>query len=1149
MPAMTDFDLMQDYAARGSEAAFAALVNRYVNLVYSAASRQTLDPQTAEEITQAVFLVLARKAGGLPPDLVLSGWLVRTTRFVAWNVNRREAHRKKAEQEAMNLPLTETDAAWKRIAPLLDEALVDLNEKNRSAVTLRFFEKKSFKEIGRMLGTTEDGAQKRVARAVEMLRANLARRGAVLSAVLVVGAIKAGSVQAAPVELAGAVTTAAVSGGAAASVSALAQLTITAWQAARFKVLALRGLVVGTAAVLLLLTAHLVGWGKAPPPPTVADREEPALPPVPAALVAAAPVAVAPTSPGTMRFRVLDAEDQKPVVNARLTLTWALDLANSLTNVVATDGNGAGLLPIDRAPARNWKMRIEVFRDGYVPKYVDWSAVQGDDPKNLPQEYTTKMTRAVNIGGTVVNEKGEPIPEARVVFDGFPSGAYAEWLDRERLTFALGYHTETTDARGRWTCSHVPSQFGMIFFKVIHPDYLEQSFGSAELGAGTNQSVIYLAESELRNGTAVMGLRQGAPVAGIVMDEWGNPVAGAKVTRGQNWAEPAASRVTGANGRFQFMNWSPFSNPEMASLVGERVTVQAEGFAPQDRAVWATNRTEELRFTLGKGAVLRGRVTDEEGHPIANASVRVGIKNSDLIRFEWSAHSDEQGAFEWLNAPPTPQDYIVDAAGYEGSYRAEMTPNGTEHLVTLHTNAEEAVVGVSAVVVDAATKQPVHSFQLLMRSFHRAQGQEIKETKQMIMSPEIQAPAGELAFRTRGNVSRYSGEVLADGYWPHDFGGAGPITDGARFEIALEPATFLGGRVATPDGKPAVGAVAVLCMETSSEPAPAFRLRMTLPGKFDLRSPGLAYAITDEQGRFSLRPSWGATLIRIAHKTGYARVWMNHLAKSNTVTLEPWGRVEGWLKSGSHFVGNESVYLRVPEERFWSGFYLDLKVKSDAGGHFLIEGLPPGELEISRRLNFPGRSPATTLETQQRRISVREGHTTQVTLGGSGWLVTGKMKLSGPLQTIDWRPARQSFTTSIAGLPPLPAFPTRPDFTSATEFGFAKAQSDARVPEFWCSQPGQLAARQARSYGLVFDADGSFKIEDVAPGSYELTVTAPDPNPPSPDSKPRFYFNDPASGPSFKGRLTRIINLPELPEGSENANFDLGVLELDPTQP
>src|SRR5438105_1201949 len=101
---MRDFDLLQEYAARGSEEAFATLVSRYASLVHSAALRQAGDWHTAQDIAQAVFIILVRKAGTLSPNTVLSGWLLRTTRFVSLNARRRELRRRHLEEEALNYP-------------------------------------------------------------------------------------------------------------------------------------------------------------------------------------------------------------------------------------------------------------------------------------------------------------------------------------------------------------------------------------------------------------------------------------------------------------------------------------------------------------------------------------------------------------------------------------------------------------------------------------------------------------------------------------------------------------------------------------------------------------------------------------------------------------------------------------------------------------------------------------------------------------------------------------------------------------------------------------------------------------------------------------------------------------------------------------
>jgi uncharacterized protein (TIGR03435 family) len=218
-----DLTLLREYARQNSEAAFSALVARHVNLVYSVALRQVRDPHLAEEITQAVFIILARKADSLGPNIILPGWLCRTARYVSANALKIQHRRQHREQEAhMQSILNEPEpGAWRQIAPLLDAAMEQLGQKDHDAVVLRFFEGRDFKEVGAALGASEDAAKMRVNRALEKLRKFLAKRGVVSTAVLIAGAISTNSVQAAPAGLAKTISVVAIAKGAAAGGSTL----------------------------------------------------------------------------------------------------------------------------------------------------------------------------------------------------------------------------------------------------------------------------------------------------------------------------------------------------------------------------------------------------------------------------------------------------------------------------------------------------------------------------------------------------------------------------------------------------------------------------------------------------------------------------------------------------------------------------------------------------------------------------------------------------------------------------------------------------------------------------------------------------------------------------------------------------------------
>jgi RNA polymerase sigma factor (sigma-70 family) len=205
----SDLDLLRQFARENSQDAFAEIVRRHLNLVYSAARRQVRSPQLAEEIAQSVFADLARVAATPSSPQTLTPWRYAVTRRTAIDVIRKESRRQLREQIAVemnNMNATAND--WTQIEPLLDDAMAALDETDRSAVLLRYFENKSLREVGDALGASEDAAQKRVSRAVERLREFFSKRNVTIGAGGLTVLISANAVQSAPVGLAATIMTA-----------------------------------------------------------------------------------------------------------------------------------------------------------------------------------------------------------------------------------------------------------------------------------------------------------------------------------------------------------------------------------------------------------------------------------------------------------------------------------------------------------------------------------------------------------------------------------------------------------------------------------------------------------------------------------------------------------------------------------------------------------------------------------------------------------------------------------------------------------------------------------------------------------------------------------------------------------------------------
>jgi len=252
-----DSALLKRYVEARDEGAFAELVQRYLNLVYFAALRQVAqNAQHAEDVTQAVFTELARKASTLAHHQALAGWLHTATRFTASQTMRAERRRQAREQEADIMDTFYNDptasANWEQLRPVIDDSLEELSRDDREAVLLRFFANLPHAQIGQRLNLSENTARVRVERALEKLRTALAKRGVTSTAAALATVLANQAMASAPAGLAALTTNVALA-------SASATIATTAATAKILTLMSTTKLVISAAAVITV-AATAITW-------------------------------------------------------------------------------------------------------------------------------------------------------------------------------------------------------------------------------------------------------------------------------------------------------------------------------------------------------------------------------------------------------------------------------------------------------------------------------------------------------------------------------------------------------------------------------------------------------------------------------------------------------------------------------------------------------------------------------------------------------------------------------------------------------------------------------------------------------------------------------------------------------------------------
>ncbi|MSU61772.1 MAG: redoxin domain-containing protein [Pedosphaera sp.] len=653
-------------------------------------------------------------------------------------------------------------------------------------------------------------------------------------------------------------------------------------------------------------------------------------------------------------FRAIDSGTQKPIAGMRLNVSVMFERARMTPGPFFTDDEGTAT--VEYAEGANY-LHIRTVHDSYPPKFLSWEKRRNDA---IPTDYLYKVEAGEQIGGVVVNEKGEPIPDLKLII-AVQDDPRREASDR----FEMFDHGERTNDEGKWSCTHIPKGAnGRFSISLNHPDYIATMFVAdvpENNFPGDRVSI-----SDLRAAKVRLVVKEGILVTGLVVDPEDKGVAGARVMLGQRWGNPPIPpQDTDLDGRFTFEHCAPGEMP---------LTITSDGFAPSVQTVKITPGMKEMEVKLAKGAILKGRVIDNKGNGISGARVNLQNygNNSGNQTVEWNSTTDEEGRFTWNGAPNESVMlgiYKQDFANLNGQ---QVAPGEQEHLFTLR-KAPRVVVKV----IDAGTKQPIPEFKV-------TPGQQWGESAGQVNWHSWQNKPGrngEHTF-TWSESERLAVKIDAPGYLPEIARSSPKEGEDITLTFAMKKGTGLSGLVVFSDGKPASGTELAIRGGGSSYLSLA-------QGRFGNRNPDVQVVTADDKGAFAFNPEAEAKMIYAVHDKGYAEVAVANFKTNEPIKLQAWGRIEGVLKIAKP--ANQAVMLNQGMMTGPEGIQYDFEgfqARTDTDGKFLFSKVPPGERMLVRLAKAEQNSWTYSMNTP---VTVKPGETTSVVMGGTGRSVVGRV--------------------------------------------------------------------------------------------------------------------------------------------------------------
>ena len=537
------------------------------------------------------------------------------------------------------------------------------------------------------------------------------------------------------------------------------------------------------------------------------------------------------------------------------------------------------------------------------------------------------------------------------------------------------------------------------------------------------------AVKQLREGTFTLTMHQGVAVAGRVVDDSDNPISGASVTAGQRYSSDRRTAKTDDEGHFSLTNV-----PEGDVLF----SAAADGKAPDDETFTVKPDMEEIVLKLTAGKVVKGVVQNTNGAPIAGVHVQLQNWGANNNNYDFSTNTDANGRFEWDSAPADPQEYDFTKDGYEDKQNVTLSPD-KENTVIMQLDRQ-----IQGQVVDADSGQPITKFTI--RSGQQGWGNNTNQLMGSNNRQDFNSQDGTFTLSLK-QESDNALEASADNYAPQVERLPDAQNGVIQMTIKLTSSPALRGKVVLPDGTPAPEVSVVITHPSQNDAASWVHFQNN---HFTSYSGGVTFATTDANGEFVLgSPPLSGGGIAAAGDAGFVDESIDQFRVNTTLVLQPYGQIQGTLTIGGQpGVGVQLYFTKTAEgiDTDWGGGF---RATTDAQGQFSFSNVPPGDGQIVRMVQT---SPNSWTWSDQTSVTVKPGEVTQVNIGDSGAVIRGTVRFDNP--------------------------PTN-NQSLLYQGNLSLNQPQGAQPE----------AGQRKYYAFVVNADGSFSVDDVVPGSYNLNIT------------------------------------------------------------